>query len=425
MSRSTISRSRRGAARVSAVWLISVGVVTLAALAFGFISQSEVTAARELEAKAKDASTEATTAADELREVKRNLSTTLGWYDRTNVDPVSDPEAAKSAIADLQSTFSDLTDTDKDFETVLPKVISAYNTRGTENGTLRTRIESLEGELTSARASLASVEGAKDATITQLRGQLADEQQSAQQRQSELEDRLGGVQGQLADRDAELRTLRSEVSDKERNWDQERKVAEGQIVNLQNTARFATEEFANNPDGEIIDVSTRLPYGWINIGSNQRLTRGMTFRIEGGPPGRTALKGWGKVITVEANRAEIEISNLTNRYDPIVKGDVIINPLYDPVGGRNAVLAGSFSGSWSHSELVTLLGNVGINVQDAIDETTHFLIVGNTLYNDPETNEPLEEPLDVKDLAEYKEAEVRHIQIIPIQDIRTFFKVGS
>ncbi len=151
--------------------------------------------------------------------------------------------------------------------------------------------------------------------------------------------------------------------------------------------------------------------------------RGMGFRIEGGSRSNRHLKAWGEVTQVERNRAEIALSKLIDKFDPVVNGDVIINPLYDPIGGRNAVLAGNFSGTYSHKELGSLLANVGINVQESIDETTHFLILGSTLYNDPVTNEPLEEPLEPKDLAEYKEADVRHIQIIPLSDIRTFFKV--
>ena len=88
-----MSRSNRGAARVSAVWLISVGVIAFAALAFGFISQSDLAAQRDRAEDADAATADAVAAADELREIKRNLSTHLGWYDRTDVDPLADQTA--------------------------------------------------------------------------------------------------------------------------------------------------------------------------------------------------------------------------------------------------------------------------------------------------------------------------------------------
>jgi hypothetical protein len=68
---------------------------------------------------------------------------------------------------------------------------------------------------------------------------------------------------------------------------------------------------------------------------------------------------------------------------------------------------------------------MGIHVQPKVDITTHFLIVGSELWNDPETNQPLEEPLQVSDLPEYKEAEALGVQIIPLQDIREFFRAGA
>ena len=62
-------------------------------------------------------------------------------------------------------------------------------------------------------------------------------------------------------------------------------------------------------------------------------------------------------------------------------------------------------------------------VQPKLELTTHFLIVGSALYRDPETNEPLEEPLEPSELAAYKDAEALGVQIIPLQDIREFFRI--
>ena len=418
-------RSNRGAARISAVWMISVGVVTLAALAFGFIAQGDLSKAQDDTVAARAVQDAAVADAEASAEGRRNASTLLGWYDRASADPSTDIASASAGIDDLRGTFSDITDSDKDFESIVPKVIASYNARNQTIAQLETRIKSLQADVDAARAASNQVASAKDDVIAQLRTQLSDEQQNAAQRQQEIEDRLTGVQDQLGSRDAELRSVRVASAEKEQDWNKQQQLSQARIGNLQNDLRFRSEEFANYPDGEIIEVSDRLPLAYINIGANQRLTRGMRFRIEGGLTGRTHLKAWGEVVTVNANRAEIALSALEDPFDPVTPGDVIINPLYDPVGGRNAVLAGSFSGTYSRPELLALLANLGINVQEEMDETTHFLIVGSTVYNDPETNEPLEEPIAPKDLAAYKEAEQRQIQIVPLQNIRSFFHLGS
>ncbi len=418
-------RSNRGAARISAVWMISVGVVTLAAIAFGFIAQGEKTSSDKEAADARTAAANAEAALAATDEVRRNISTTLGYYDRTSADPASDPAAAAAGLDSLRGTFADLTSSDKDFESAVPKVIAAYQAQSQTIAQLQTRVKTLQADIDSARAASAQVASTKDATIQQLRTQLQDEQQNAAQRQSEIEDRLSGVQEQLASRDAELRSVRSASAQKEAEWRKAEQLSRARIGNLSKDLEFRTEEFANYPDGEILSVSERLPIAYINVGANQRVTRGMRFRIEGGLTGRTHLKAWGEVVKVDANRSEIALSKLEDPYDPVTPGDVIINPLYDPVGGRNAVLAGNFSGTYSRPELLALLENVGINVQDQMDETTHFLIVGSTVYNDPETNEPLEEPIKPADLAAYKEAQQRQLQIISLQNIRSFFRLGT
>ncbi|HED65655.1 MAG TPA: hypothetical protein ENJ09_08875 [Planctomycetes bacterium] len=417
-------RSNRGAARVSAVWMISVGVVALVALAFAFISQSDQKKEVDRALAADAAKVEAEARADALNEKKRELSTTLGWYDRESADPESDVEMARRALGDLRTTFPDIQDTDTDFETVLPKIVAAYNARGTTISTLEARVKSLEAEIAAAQKAVADIQRTKDQTIAQLRQEIADEKQSAAQRQSELEDRINGVQEQLADRDAQLRSLRAEVAEKERAWEKERQIAQARILNLTSKTKFARGDFANQPDGHVLEVSQRTGLAWVDIGAKQRLVEGMRFRIEGGIPGQMRLKGWGEVTKVEANRAEIAISDLVDPYDYVQPGDVIINPIYDPVGTRNAVLAGSFS-DYSRKELESLLGELGIEIQDEVGPTTDFLIVGGRIYNDPETNEPLEEPMSVEDLPSYKNAVNMQVQIIPLRDVRQFFRFES
>jgi hypothetical protein len=65
---------------------------------------------------------------------------------------------------------------------------------------------------------------------------------------------------------------------------------------------------------------------------------------------------------------------------------------------------------------------MGINVQNKVDKTTHFLIVGAELWNDPATGEPLAEPMQPSDLPEYKQGESLGVQVIPLQDIRDYFR---
>ena len=175
----------------------------------------------------------------------------------------------------------------------------------------------------------------------------------------------------------------------------------------------------------IIEVSDALNLGWIDLGANQRLTRGMRFRVEGGPEGSRRFKGYADVVKVESNRAEVVFSEQVDRFDKIVPGDVLINRLYDPTGSRNAVLVGRFSGRFNEKELEVMLQRIGINVQEGLELTTHFIIVGSEMYTDPATNEPLEDPVQPQDTPVYRNAEAQGLQIIPLQDIQEFLRIGA
>ena len=105
-------------------------------------------------------------------------------------------------------------------------------------------------------------------------------------------------------------------------------------------------------------------------------------------------------------------------------GDVIYNPLYDPRGGRNAVLVGRFSGTYNQAELEALLSEINISIQSKLDKTTDFLIAGSEIYAD-ENGDPLEEPMQPSETAVYKEAEAMGVQIVPVKIVRDFFRRTS
>jgi hypothetical protein len=421
-ARAPLSRNS-GVARVSAVWLIVLVVLFLVSIAFAFIAQSDLAAAEDARAQALSDRDAANSLAETESQSARAISVAVGWIDAESANPRTDIEAMNRVKEDLASTFADLGVEDKTFDVIARKITASYNARGREIAELKSRVQTLESEVSVAGNTLRQVTSDKDQQIAALSQQLADEQQNAQRRQSDLEDRVAAANSQLSERDLELRTARAEAAAEKRQADLEMRGLGTRIADLSEKTAFAREPFSNYPDGAVIDVSDELSLGWIDIGANNRLTRGVRFRVESGTPGVERYKAMAEVTDVKANMAEVVFYDLVDRFDPVVAGDVIINPLFDPSGGRNAVLIGRFSGSFNEKELGLLLGRMAINVQPDLDLTTHFLIVGAELYTDPETGEPLEDPIQPSELATYKDAEAKGVQIIPIQDIRQFFKL--
>lgn len=418
-------RSTAGKARISIVWMITVGVLFLGAVLFAFLAQSDLTAEKVNVVAANQRAADMTAQVETLAGERRMLSTLLGWYDRQSADPQADPEAARKGLEDLKGTFPDLGAAEKDFETAMPKILAAFADRGRKNAELETRIKGLESELAAAQAGAAQITSEKDATIAGLRQQMADEQTNAEQRVAELEGRLEQSRTQLSERDGEVRKTREDAALEKRRSEQQKAIDDARLAQLSDVTKFAKDPFWNAPDGRILEVSERLGTGWIDIGANQRVVRGMVFEVRSGRSGQDATKGLAEVTDVKANSAEVRFASVVDRFSPPVKGDVVSNRLYDPVGGRNAVLVGRFSGTHNEKDLGILLGKMGIQVQPRVDKTTHFLIVGSELWSDPGTGEPLAEPLQPSDLPEYKQAESLAVQIVPLQDIREYFRLGA
>jgi len=179
----------------------------------------------------------------------------------------------------------------------------------------------------------------------------------------------------------------------------------------------------NGIDGMVVGTSAELNMAYINRGAKDRIVRGMVFQVLDGDPTKRTVKGEVEVIDVQDSISEVAIRSLTDQYNAIAKGDVITNPMYDPEGERNAVLAGRFDGKYNRQEVALLLKQIGINVQDDLDRSTMFLIMGNPLYKDPETGETLEEPLKVTDLPIYGLAKSWGVQMISIDQLRHFFRM--
>ena len=410
--------TRLGAARVSIIWMITMVVLFFVALGFGYLGYSE--AAKEAERASSLA--QAATAADDRAEVDGShviaLSQVVGFYDETMATPRTDPAPVAAGIEELKATFTDMGPEVDTFEKTIPILRSSYNARGQEIVTLTDARNTLESEKTSMTQSLREVISAKDGEIAALQGQIQDESNNAAQKQTELENRVASLNTQRNDLDAQVRQLRAQMEEMQRQHDNERQAWQTRTRAVTEVLAFRAEP--ERPDGNVLAVSKDLALGWVDLGTNHRLARGMRFRVVSGATGSRQLKAMATVVNVEAERAEVAFTEIFDRFDPVVPGDVIYNPLYDPVGERHAVLAGRFSGRFNEPKLRILLKDMGITVQAGLDFNTDYLIVGSEMFTDEEGNQ-LEDPLSPAELPVYKDAEANGVQIVSIKDLQGYF----
>ena len=220
--------------------------------------------------------------------------------------------------------------------------------------TLNDKIKEQQGQLTALREQLSQVSREKDDEIASLQQQLSDAENAAREAQDALEGRVAAITADRNEKDTELRDTRAQLEDLQRELETQKQAATTRFTALSDKLRFTKEP--TKPDGSILAVSKELGLGWIDLGTVNRLNRGMAFRVVSGDPKSERDKGWARVTDkIDQTRAEVRFFDTVDRFDPIVPGDKIYNPIFDPVGQRNAVLVGRFTGEYNEKELGILL----------------------------------------------------------------------
>jgi hypothetical protein len=411
--------SRRGAAKVSIAWLITMVVLFFVALVFAYIGFDSQARAQASEESARAARQEADDRLTAESKALSDLSRAVGFYDPAAATPRANPDAIAAALAQFKTTFTDLKEDAKTLADVLPRAEAAYIARGRELSTLRDQKNTLDSEKATLQASLQEALRQKDQQIADLQRQVNDQGANAAQKQTELENRIAALNTQRNELDAQLRADRAAAAEQVRGLQTDVTTLQVRLAAQAAKLRFLAE--GESPDGEILAVSKDLGLGYVNLGAKQRLAVGTTFSVVSGKVRADRIKAMATVTKVDAEKAEVAFSAVSDRFDPPVAGDVVFNPLYDPRGQRNAVLAGRFAGQWNEAQLKALLSEMGIHVQKELSLDTDYLIVGSELYADPETGEPLEEAMPVSELAIYKDAEAKGVLILPIRDLRNYF----
>jgi len=414
-----MNQATRGAARVSIMWMISVGVVALIALVLAFLTDGDKGKAIDAQ---KAAEAEMQIAKDEMvaaNDVRRSLSEAVGFTGGA-ADANTDLSALEDSKQLLRDNFNDLAEADATFEAIVPKLVTEVNKYRQAASAAETAAASARQEADQSRSTLGQVTSDKDSTIQAQKATMADIQSGFDETEASLSQQLSTSNDRVRELEEEVASLKADTRRVAREFRSQVQDLEAKNAILASLTKPLTAPTNLVPDGKILTVSEDLPLAWIDLGADNRLVLGTRFRIEAGSLGESHVKGWAEVIDVESDMAKVRLYDVTDQFDPIVSGDDIVNPIYDPKGGYNAILVGRFSGLYGKDQLTTLLDNIGIRTQEKLDLTTNFLIVGAPILQD-EDGYPLEEAIEPSDLPVYQEAVANNVQIIPLSSIQDFF----
>lgn len=145
------------------------------------------------------------------------------------------------------------------------------------------------------------------------------------------------------------------------------------------------------PDGRIVFSEPSLNSAWINIGKREGVKAGTVFQVfryvKGG---RKRIKGKVLVKLVEETMAKVtilrntEIQDFVNNetytlpreHDPIVKGDLIRNPIFDKAESKVFVFVGTKlkNNEFKQKEIEKIIEGLGGRVDKQIGINTNFVI---------------------------------------------------
>ena len=136
-----------------------------------------------------------------------------------------------------------------------------------------------------------------------------------------------------------------------------------ETATLDTQARKVLETW--NKSWRVVDLDRRGDNAYINLGSNDGLTPQVTFSIHSvGPNGKLnpSPKGTVEVIRIMgANQAQARITSVKDaKKEPILKGDRLFNPTWDPNRQRHVAIAG--------------LADLGGDSSDSSDDLRRLLV---------------------------------------------------
>lgn len=238
-------------------------------------------------------------------------------------------------------------------------------------------VESYTGKIDTYRTDL-------DTTVGQMRTSITNLRQDSDATIASLESEIDDLQAQILIKDDQIRRLRGEQR--------------SQVLQAPDEAALV--------DGRVIAVNPATRQVSLDRGRRDRMVLGLLFEIFDRGTSIT-LDSSGNYPTGKATIEVIRIDEGTSvariiretRGNPIVDGDIIVNPVYDPKKSYSFAVFGNFDtngdGTFTSQEtedIRAIISGWGGTVTDTITGETDFLVLGKkpVLPPEPKPEDPVE-----------------------------------
>jgi peptidoglycan hydrolase CwlO-like protein len=421
---------QRGAAHVNIMFFLLMLVLFLGALGFGYVQLGQVTAMEQRVAQLEQEKNQArgeTLIYKHLVEELGTVVTDAGTYEgKTGFDYAQALGHQPAALENVPSAAK------------LKELLSSFgadlNVPDSQRGTVDKVLSYAKSEFDKAKGQITALEGQRTAALNEsqtLRSQLdkltAENQAQVTRLTNEHSELRSFIESTFREKDNVTLGLQNEVRTRREELQNAQAAHTAQMLEVrkekdrltaQNSAVTQRLKLINPPDvadGAVISSSQAAGLAWIDLGRKDMLQPGTVFRIKNNKGEQKAV---GKVVRIQQDRAEIEISELADPFDPVAKGDQLFNDLYSPNVRRNIVLIGRFSYPLTKEVVKMQLEQLGNKVYDKPMPGVDLAIIGQDSIN--ETGDGF---VSVMETPEYKDIQFLGCEIITLNKIRDLLRL--
>ncbi|MDA3963623.1 MAG: hypothetical protein PF961_22785 [Planctomycetota bacterium] len=205
------------------------------------------------------------------------------------------------------------------------------------------------------------------------RKELTQVEQQAMQNARSGEDERRKLRAKIEEQSQELEQLKRGHRKLELEVEQQVKERHERVQELLDRQDVQKEEMLS--DGIVLQSRVTDGFVIINRGVENDIHRGMRFTVFNRRGGKNMVKGEVEVVATETRLATARVTAETDPNDPIIPGDHIHNPIYNPDEVKIYVIQGDFR-KFSKPELARFIEDAGGMVEPEITRRTHYLVAG-------------------------------------------------
>ncbi|MDW8373351.1 MAG: BRCT domain-containing protein [Planctomycetota bacterium] len=206
------------------------------------------------------------------------------------------------------------------------------------------------------------------------RREVGSEEERAYTQELEIDDSLGKLRDEIATLARDLEVIKK----RDRS---ELVQLDARIAELEERTRFLTrqvdlESREMRPDGVILSAHAAANgYVVIDKGRRNGLRRGLRFSVFTMRAGKPVDKGSIEVLSVEERIGICRVLEERDRNDPLIAGDRLHNPIWDPDRVRSFALHGDYQ-RFTRTELASFITAAGGIIHEELRPGTDFLVAG-------------------------------------------------